>query len=164
MNTLCAVWIVIAAVTAASCGGRLSALPTGPSPTDNGSSSTAAGAAADLALPPGPVSHVLTGSVGPVAAGTPVCFADRYPCNVYHFSLAREGQIEVTLTWDGTPRTLFVQLYWAGEGLAHEDVAPRSGPSQIVFMRPRMEAARYEVRVVSREPERAIPFTLNLTY
>jgi len=70
----------------------------------------------------------------------------------------------VTLTWEGAPRALFVQLYWAGEGLAHEDVAPRSGPSRISFVRPRMEAARYEVRVVSREPEREIPFTLTLTY
>jgi hypothetical protein len=163
MNTSCAVYVVIATVVAASCGGRISALPTGPSLTDNGSASAAVGAV-EAASPPNPASHLLTGSVGPAATGTPVCFADRYPCNVYHFSLAREGQIEVTLTWDGTPRALFVQLYWAGEGLAHEDVAPRSGPSQISFVRPRMEAARYEVRVVSREPERAIPFTLTLTY
>jgi hypothetical protein len=163
MNTSYAVWIVVASVAAASCGGRTSALPTGPSPTDNGNASAAVGAA-DPAVPRGPVSRSLTGSVGPVVTGTPVCFADRYPCNVYQFSLAHEGQIELTLTWDGTPRALFVQLYWAGEGLAHEDVAPRSGPSRIWFVRPQMEAARYEVRVVSREPERAIPFTLTLTY
>jgi hypothetical protein len=163
MTTSCAVWVVAAAVATVSCGGRTSALPTGPSPTDQGIRAAPAGIG-DAAVPLGPISHVVTGSVGPAAAEARICFADRYPCNVYHFSLPRDGQIEVTLMWDGAPRALFVQLYWAGEGLAHEDVAPRNGPSRITFVRPRMEAAQYEVRVVSREPERAIPFTLTLTY
>jgi len=163
MNTGCAAWIAIAAMTAASCGGRTSLVPTGPSPVPVGRLTTAPDVA-EPAPPAGPVERVVVGSVGPATSDTPVCFADRYPCSVYHFVLANEGPIQVTLTWEGAPRALFVQLYWAGEGLAHEDVAPRSGPSRISFVRPRMEAARYEVRVVSREPEREIPFTLTLTY
>ncbi|MBF8300086.1 MAG: hypothetical protein HW394_456, partial [Acidobacteria bacterium] len=62
------------------------------------------------------------------------------------------------------PRAMLVQLYWAGEGLAHEDVAPRNGPSRIWFRRPLMEAANYTLRVVSLEPESTIPFTLTLTH
>jgi hypothetical protein len=83
---------------------------------------------------------------------------------VYDFSLPREGPIEVTLTWDGPARAMMVQLYWAGEGLAHEDVAPRNGPPLISFVRPRMEAANYRVRVVSLEPGASMPFNLTLRF
>ena len=70
----------------------------------------------------------------------------------------------MTLTWDGAPRALMVQLYWAGEGLAHEDVAPRTGPSRITFTRPLMEPVGYRLRVVSLEPGSTIPYSLTLTY
>lgn len=105
-----------------------------------------------------------SGTVGPLREGMLPCFAERYPCETYDFSLVREGSIEVTMTWEGPPRALLVQLYWAGEGLAHEDVAPRDGPSRIWFRRPLMEAADYRLRVVSLEPDHAIPFTLTLTH
>ncbi len=120
-----------------------------------------------IALTPGaplPGSVSSNGTVGPLTGEDVACFADRYPCATYDFSLDQEGPIEVTLTWDGAPRALMVQLYWAGEGLAHEDVAPRSGPSRIWFRRPRMEAAAYSLRVVSLEPDVTIPFTLTLTH
>ena len=110
-----------------------------------------------------PGSRVISGAVGPLVEGTPPCFADRYPCEVFELSLPRPGPIEVALTWVGAPRAMLVQLYWAGEGLAHEDVAPRAGPSRIWFQRPMMEAAAYKVRVVSLEPANRIPFTLTLT-
>jgi hypothetical protein len=162
MHLSCTAWILTASVAAASCVGQTSALPTGPSVANTGA--TAAAEATDPKSGLGPADRVVIGSVGPIAPDTPICFAERFPCSVYRFSLPHEGSIRVVLTWEGNPRALFVQLYWAGEGLAHEDVAPPSGPSHIVFLRPRMEAARYEVHVVSREPTRAIPFTLVLTY
>jgi len=40
----------------------------------------------------------------------------------------------------------------------------RGGPPRISFLRPKMEANRYQVRVVSLEPDRAIPFSLLLNY
>lgn len=107
--------------------------------------------------------QLFTGTAGPLLAGVPPCFADRYACTVYDFSLVHQGAIEVAITWEGSPRALMVQLYWAGEGLAHEDVAPINGPSRIHFRRPLMEAADYSLRVVNLEPARAIPFTLALT-
>lgn len=110
-----------------------------------------------------PTARVINGAVGPLVEGTPPCFAGRYPCEVFDLSLPRQGPIEVALTWLGAPRAMLVQLYWAGEGLAHEDVAPREGPSRIWFHRPMMEAAAYKVRVVSLEPANRIPFTLTLT-
>ncbi len=106
----------------------------------------------------------ITGTVGPLRPGETPCFADRYPCSVHEFTLTQPGPIEVSLTWDGAPRALMLQLYWAGEGLAHEDVAPREGPPRIAFIRPRMEATKYQVRVVSMEPGNTIPFTLSLGY
>ena len=57
-----------------------------------------------------------------------------------------------------------VQLYWAGEGLAHEDIAPRTGPSRISFRRTLMEATGYRLRVVSLEPDNTIPFSLTINY
>ena len=144
-----------------SCGGLTTLSPTGPSATLATTVSTTAPPAAPLPAAP---FRVITGAVGPLLEGTAPCFADRYPCEVYDFSLPREGSIEVTLTWEGQARALMAQLYWAGEGLAHEDVAPRNGPSRITFQRPRMEAANYTLRVVSLEPGSMIPFTLTLAY
>jgi len=138
--------------------------PVGPSATVG--ERTLPSAPPSLPTPPTgtPLPRVLSGAVGPLGEGSPPCFADRYPCEVYDFALEREGPIAVTLTWDGEPRALMVQLYWAGDGLAHEDVAPRTGPSRISFMRPRMEPVSYRLRVVSLEPGSTIPFSLTLTY
>jgi hypothetical protein len=156
------------AAVAASCGGMAGVAPTAPSPA------LASLAAAPDAQPPSvPApsapdtivsSQSVRGAVQPVGATSPPCWADRYPCEVYDFTLTREGTIEVTLTWDGHPRALMVQLYWAGEGLAHEDIAPREGPSRIYFRRSLMEAHDYRLRVVSLEPGTTIPFTLTVTY
>lgn len=104
------------------------------------------------------------GTVGPFDAEAQPCFADLFPCETFDFTLPHEGPIEVTLTWEGPPRALFVQLYWAGRWLAHEDVAPREGPSRISFLRPRMEPNSYQLRIVTREPAAAIPFRLVLGY
>ena len=147
-----------------SCGGDLTTLPTSPSVTLAPAVATGMPTGAPVPAAPVPSGRLITGTVGPFLAGTPPCFADRYACEVYDFTLPAEGSIEVTVTWDGAPRAMMVQLYWAGEGLAHEDVAPRNGPSRISFRRPLMEAANYRLRVVSLEPGSAIPFSLTLTY
>lgn len=161
MNGPGVVAVGLSLVFITSCGGLTTLSPTGPS-------STLAPAVSTTAPPttPAPTApfRVFSGAVGPLLEGTAPCFADRYPCEVYDFSLSREGSIEVTLTWEGHARALMVQLYWAGEGLAHEDVAPRNGPSRISFQRPKMEAANYRLRVVSLEPGSTIPFTLTLAY
>jgi len=151
MSTSGGLGIIIALACVTSCGGVAALPPTGPSPA--GAPASAPEPPAAPAPPAAARTRVIGGSVGPAVEGSGPCFADRYPCEVFDFVLEREGPIEVTLTWDG-----------AGEGLAHEDVAPRNGPSRISFVRPRMEAARYTVRVVSLEPARAISFTLALTY
>ena len=126
------------------------------------------------ALPPGPTAAAspvvsqpgreIQGVLGPFDAGAQTCFADLFPCQTFDFSLSQEGPIEVTLTWQGSARALFVQLYWQGRWLAHEDVAPREGPSQISFLRPRMEATDYQIRLVTRQPGQAIPFRLLVRY
>ncbi len=141
-----------------SCAGRTatSSVPTAPSYTP----ATLVRSAA-LSVVPG--SLLIKGTIEPLLGETSPCFADRYNCEAYDFSLSKEGPIEVTVTWEGPSRAVLVQLYWAGEGLAHEDVAPREGPSRIWFRRPLMEAANYRLRVVSLEPESAIPFTLTLS-
>ena len=150
-----------------SCGGMTNLSPAGPSAAFPSVSGVAASPAAPAPNPsPAPVQSARTidGVVGSVGAGAAPCWADRYACEVYDFTLPQSGAIEVTLTWDGQPRALMVQLYWAGEGLAHEDIAPRTGPSRINFRRPTMEAASYRLRVVSLEPENSIPFQLTLSY
>lgn len=161
MNAPRGVGIIVALICVTSCGGVTTLEPVGPSPATVGATPPPAAPAPAPAATA--ATRIIHGSVGQREGGLP-CFADRYPCEVYDFLMQREGPIEVTLTWDGAPRALFVQLYWTGEGLAHEDVAQRDGPSRISFLRPRMEAARYTIRVVSLEPAREIPFTLALTY
>lgn len=153
----------------ASCGGMTALSPTGPSKTFGQAAVTGAvPAPAPLPAPapaPGvPTAQAISGVVRSVRDGAVPCWADRYPCEIYDFTLSQPGAIEVTLTWDGQPRALMVQLYWAGEGLAHEDVAPRTGPSRINFRRPLMEAANYRLRVVSLEPDNTIPFSLTIAY
>ena len=110
------------------------------------------------------INRELLGTLGPFDPEAESCFADLFPCETFDFTLPQEGPIEVTLTWEGSPRAVFVQLYWAGRWLAHEDVAPREGPSRISFLRPRMEANNYQLRIVAREPGVAIPFRLVLSY
>ena len=150
-----------------SCGGVTTLSPTAPSAAF--SQTTAATAPAAAPVPssgpaPVPAAQIITGVVRSVGSGASPCWADRYPCQVYDFTLSQAGAIEVTLTWDGQPRALMVQLYWAGEGLAHEDIAPRTGPSRISFRRPLMDATAYRLRVVSLEPESTIPFSLTVNY
>ena len=173
MNRFGIVAVALSLVINASCSGMPTLEPTGrssalaralslvPAPSLASASVTPSPTAPAASLP---VSVPTSGTVGPLLKGEPPCFADRYPCEMYDFSLVREGSIEVTMTWEGAPRAVLVQLYWAGEGLAHEDVAPRNGPSRIWFRRPLMEAANYRLRVVSLEPDSAIPFTLTLTH
>jgi hypothetical protein len=108
--------------------------------------------------------ETITGVVAALQVGDVPCWANRYACEAYDFELQQVGPIEVTLTWEGQPRALMTQLYWAGEGLAHEDVAPRTGPPRINFRRPMMEATYYRVRVVSLEPDQSIPFALTISY
>jgi len=151
MSVFLTVTTALSLVFVTSCGGMTALSPAGPSSPPAPTGVT-------------PLARVITGAVGPLGDGTPPCFADRYRCEVYGFALEREGPIEVTLEWEGAPRAMMVQLYWAGEGLAHEDVAARSGPSLISFLRPRMEAANYRIRVVSLEPATTIPFTLTVKY
>lgn len=177
MNKFGIVGIALSIIINASCSGMPTLEPTGrssafvpaPSPVQAPSvvpTASVVRAVSVTAAPAAslPVSVPTSGTVGPLLDGAPPCFADRYPCEIYDFSLVREGPIEVMMTWEGPPRAMLVQLYWAGEGLAHEDVAPRNGPSRIWFRRPLMEAANYRLRVVSLEPESTIPFTLTLTH
>lgn len=150
-----------------SCGGLTTLSPTAPSAALSQSIATAAVPPAPAPSPdaaPVPTSRTVNGVVGSVNSGAAPCWADRYPCQTYDFTLSQPGAIDVTVTWNGEPRALKVQLYWAGEGLAHEDLAPRTGPSRISFRRPTMEAANYRLRVVSLEPDLTIPFSLTVNY
>jgi hypothetical protein len=119
--------------------------------------------AAAAPVPPQP-GREIQGVLGPFDAEAQTCFADLFPCQTFDFTLSQQGPIEVTLAWQGPPRAVFVQLYWQGRWLAHEDVAPREGPSQISFVRPHMEATDYQIRIVTREPGLAIPFRLLVRY
>ena len=150
-----------------SCGGVTTLSPTAPSAAFSQTTAAVSLPAAPVPSPgpaPVPAAQTITGVVRSIGAGASPCWADRYPCQVYDFTLSQAGAIEVTLTWEGQPRALMVQLYWAGEGLAHEDIAPRIGPSRISFRRPLMEATGYRLRVVSLEPENTIPFSLTINY
>ena len=106
----------------------------------------------------------MEGTIGPFAPGGPMCFADLFPCEVVDFALPAHGPIGVTLSWQGDARALFVQLYWEGRWLAHEDIAPAGGPPTITFRRPNMEANSYQLRIVTRQPDVAIPYRLDLDY
>lgn len=139
------------------CGGD-TLIPTSPSPI-------IASAAPPAPSPPpatGPTQQVITGSVGPLRTGTPPCYLERYSCEVYGFSMRRDGAVEVTLTWQGHERAMLIQLYEAGSRLVHEDLAPRGGPPLISFRRPDLDARDYELRVVNLEPGNTIAFTLTL--
>jgi hypothetical protein len=91
------------------------------------------------------------------------CYVERYACEKYRFALQNEGAVEVTLSWEGGARAMLIQLYRAGAGLLHEDVAPRDGAPAITFRRVNLPAIDYELRVVNMEPGVTHPFTLTLT-
>jgi hypothetical protein len=164
MNTSGLIAIAASVVFATACGGVTSLSPSGPSVGYNPVVVPSAEAPSPAPAAPVAAGGQFTGAVGQLEEGAEPCFADRFECDVYDFEKVEGGPIEVTLTWEGAPRALMVQLYWAGEGLAHEDVAPRTGPSAIHFRRPMMEAASYRIRVVNVEGEAVIPYTLTLAY
>jgi hypothetical protein len=110
-----------------------------------------------------PAEQVIAGAVGPLANYSGPCYVERYACEKYRFSLQREGAVEVTLSWQGGARAMLIQLYRAGAGLIHEDLAPRDGSPTIAFRRVSLPAIEYELRVVNMEPNVAHPFTLTLT-
>ena len=160
--------IILSLLSTVGCAGMTSMMPTGPSaslsasqtvPFQESSRTTIAPAPAPAQTAPAP--NVIVGTVNPVSTGGPRCHFDMYSCEVYAFSLASDGGVDVTLTWDGGERDLMVQLYRADLGLMHEDLAPRSGASRITFRRPDLGAQNYELRVVSLQRDAAIPFTLS---
>lgn len=110
-----------------------------------------------------PSEQVIGGTVAPLANYSGPCYVERYACEKYRFSLQREGAVEVTLSWQGGARAMLIQLYRAGAGLIHEDLAPRDGSPTIAFRRVDLPAIEYELRVVNMEPTVAHPFTLTLT-
>lgn len=157
----------------ASCGGFTTVAPTAPSAAASLASTTSASPVS--ALPPahsiGPdvptgliaSQQVITGSVGPITSDVAPCYVERYSCQKYQFTMHRDGAVEVTLTWEGGERAMLIQLYRAGSGLVHEDVAPRGGPPTITFRRTGIAAMDYELRVVNMEPATTHAFSLTLT-
>lgn len=139
-------------------------MPTGPSASLSSTSRSLTSptpVADDVPTPP--AAQVITGTVDPLAAGGPRCYLGLYSCEVYNFSLASSGGVDVALAWEGGDRDMLVQLYRADVGLIHEDVAPRGGASRITFRRPDLTAMDYQLRVVSLQKDAAIPFTLTYT-
>ena len=115
--------------------------------------------------PPEPCSQrVFTGTVGPLAGYAAPCYVGLYACERYRFTLQpQDDAVEVTLSWQGGARAMLIQLYRAGAGLVHEDLAPRDGAPTITFRRVGLEPMEYELRVVNMEPNATHPFTLTLT-
>lgn len=107
--------------------------------------------------------QVISGAVGPMTSDTPPCYVERYACERYRFTMHRDGAVEVTLTWQGGERAMLIQLYRAGAGLVHEDVAPRGGAPRITFRRTDITAMDYELRIVNLEPTTTHAFDLTLT-
>jgi hypothetical protein len=104
---------------------------------------------------------VITGVVGVGASGAQSCYFGR-PCEIYGFTLAQDGGVDVTLTWEGHERALMIQLYRAGAGVVHEDLAPRGSAPRISFRRTDLKATDYEFRVVNMDNAGTmIPFTLS---
>src|SRR5204863_5960378 len=119
-----------------ACGGFTSLSPTTPSPTTMPQASVTTSVAATTPAPTHaagpdvpsglvPTQKVITGSVGVLAGYSATCYVERYACERYRFTMARDGAVEVTLSWEGGERAMLVQLYRAGAGLVHEDLAPR---------------------------------------
>jgi len=166
-------WLVMVGLSllATACGGLTALSPTAPSPM----LSTAASSPSSLPsspthaigpdVPSGlvPSQQVINATVGALANYAGPCYVDRYACEKYRFALQKEGAVEVTLAWQGGARAMLIQLYQAGAGLIHEDLAPRDGAPTIAFRRVSLPAIEYELRVVNMEPDVAHPFTLTLT-
>jgi hypothetical protein len=106
---------------------------------------------------------VISGVVGPLTADSPPCYLERYACERLRFTMDRNGAVEVKLTWEGSERAMLIQLYRAGAGLVHEDMAPRGGSPTIAFRRTNIAAMDYELRVVNMEPAATHAFNLTLT-
>jgi hypothetical protein len=158
----------------AGCGGFTTVSPTAPSPTLTTQTSISAAPSPTPApthtagpeVPAGtvPTQRVITGTVGPLATYTAPCYVGLYACERYRFTLLpQDGAVEVTLSWQGGARAMLIQLYRAGAGLVHEDLAPREGAPSITFRRVGLEPMEYELRVVNMEPAAPHPFTLTLT-
>lgn len=158
----------------AGCGGFTTVSPTAPSAAFAAQTSvptppTPAPApthAVGPEVPAGtvPSQRVFTGTVGPLAGYAAPCYVGLYACERYRFTLQpQDDAVEVTLSWQGGARAMLIQLYRAGAGLVHEDLAPRDGAPTITFRRVGLEPMEYELRVVNMEPNATHPFTLTLT-
>ena len=157
----------------AGCGGFTTVSPTAPSATLN----TQAGVPPTPSTPPPthavgpdvpgglvPTERVIAGTVGPLASYAAPCYVGLYACERYRFTLLpQDDAVEVTLSWQGASRAMLIQLYRAGAGLVHEDLAPRGGAPTITFRRVGLEPMDYELRVVNMEPDATHPFTMTLT-
>jgi hypothetical protein len=165
--------VVALSLLLTGCGGLTALSPTAPSsmlsPTASSQLSVTPAPAPTPAIGPEvpsglvPSEQVIAGTVGALANYSGPCYLERYACEKYRFSLQREGAVEVTLSWQGGARAMLIQLYRAGAGLIHEDLAPRDGSPTIAFRRVSLPAIDYELRVVNMEPNVAHPFTLTLT-
>jgi len=166
--------VVVLSLLLTGCGGLTALSPTAPSsmlstPAASSQLSVTPAPAPTHAIGPEvpsglvPSEQLITGTVGPLANYSGPCYVERYACERYRFSLQREGAVEVTLSWQGGARAMLIQLYRAGAGLIHEDLAPRDGSPTIAFRRVSLPAIDYELRVVNMEPNVAHPFTLTLT-
>jgi hypothetical protein len=158
----------------AACGGLTSISPTSPSaalsPRVPGVATTPAPTPAPTHavgpdVPAGltPTQRVISGSVGPLAGYAAPCYVGLYACERYRFMMQHDGAVEVTLSWQGGERAMLIQLYRAGAGLVHEDLAARGSAPTITFRRTDITAMEYELRVVNMEPAAVHPFTLTLT-
>jgi hypothetical protein len=157
-----------------ACGGLTTLQPTAPSATLSTQVSAPAAPITSAPIPTHavgpdvpaglvPTTQVIQATVGPLASYPAPCYVGLYACERYRFTLQHEGAVEVTLSWQGGPRAMLIQLYRAGAGLVHEDVAPRDGAPTITFRRTGLEAMEYELRVVNWEPETTHAFTMTLT-
>ena len=159
----------------AGCGGFTTISPTAPSaafaPQTSVSPAPSAPAPApthavgpDVPAGAVPTQQVFAGTVGPLAWYAAPCYVGLYACERYRFTLQpQDDAVEVTLSWQGGARAMLIQLYRAGAGLVHEDLAPRDGAPTITFRRVGLEPMEYELRVVNMEPNATHPFTLTLT-
>jgi hypothetical protein len=167
--------VAFALLWSAGCGGFTSVSPTSPSAVASVSTGASALPSPTVStlpthavgpdVPAGLTSSQqnISGTVGPLSAYPQPCYEERYACEKYQFTMARDGAVEVTLAWQGGSRAMLIQLYRAGAGLVHEDLAPKDGAPTITFRRTDITAMDYELRVVNMEPSVPHPFTLTLT-
>jgi hypothetical protein len=161
------------ALLIAGCGGLTSISPTAPSAAVSARTSISSSPVTPAPIyavgpdvPAGlvPTERVITGTVRPLASYPAPCYVGFYACERYRFTLTpQDGAVEVTLAWQGGARSMLIQLYRAGAGLVHEDMAPRDGGPTVTFRRVGLEPMEYELRVVNMEPDATHPFMLTLT-